>query len=31
MKSEMKRSVLLPAFPTMADRAPADQLPAPLS
>lgn len=31
MKSEMKRSVLLPAFPTMADRAPADQLPAPHS
>jgi hypothetical protein len=29
-KSE-HRSVLLPAFPTVADRAPADQLPAPLS
>jgi hypothetical protein len=26
-----QRSVLLPAFPSLADRAPADQLPAPLS
>lgn len=29
-KSE-RRSVLLPAFPSLVDRAPADQLPAPLS
>ena len=30
-KSELKRSVLLPAFPSLVDRASADQLPAPLS
>jgi hypothetical protein len=31
VRSEATRSVLLPAFPTLVDRAPADQLPAPLS